>query len=168
MAVALGLVILQLLLVALLVGALFGLVWWRPVRRYGPGMATFGWALSAIVLGGIVVLRTMISLRRSGFAATRDIHSLRLFVLFSAFMAVTLAPAAIALGRRARRRPDSSLTDVTWASAGWSLLGFILGLMMLLTFDIANVAIPLGIQRPQRSLPSQPQRSSPGPAVSLS
>ena len=168
MAVAFALVLLQMLLVAFVVGGLFGLVWWRPVRGGGRRVAALGWVLSTIILGGLLALRTTISLRRVGFTAAQTFHPFQFFVLFSAFMAVTLAPAAIALGRRARRRPDSSLTDVTWASAGWSLLGFILGLMMLLTFDIANVAIPLGIQRPQRSLPSQPQRSSPGPAVSLS
>ena len=150
MAVAFALVLLQMLLVAFVVGGLFGLVWWRPVRGGGRRVAALGWLLSAIVLRGLLALRTTISLRRVGFTAAQTFHPFQFFVLFAAFMGVTLAPAAIALGRRARRLPDSSLTDVALASAGWCLIGFIIGLMMLLMLDIANVPFLPGIQRPRR------------------
>lgn len=135
------------LLAICVVAALFGVLWWRPVRRFGGRMAMLGWVATSGVAAGLGTLRVISVLRQSGSPAARRVHPSGFFALYVVTLAVILAPAALALWRRARTRPNSGWGVVAATSAGWSLLGIFLALVIALLLDFANVPFVPGISR---------------------
>jgi hypothetical protein len=162
-----GAALLQILLGILLIGAVFGVVWWRPVLRHGSRLLGIGWVLSAVLLGVLGAIRATALIRRVGSPAARELQPVYFFVLYAMASAVVLAPPAIALLRRARRQRASSWGVIAASSAGWSLLGIVLAVIIALALDLANVPFVPGMQEMPRSMPNDTLRHLSSPRVAL-
>jgi hypothetical protein len=135
------------------IGASFGLIWWRTVRVNGARSMLIGWVVSSIVFAIIGASRASAFMRRFGGLAASRTAVLTLSLSYAAFGAVFLAPSALALVRRARKRPDSSTLSVASSSAAWSLLGFVLVIICGFMLEVLNVPL---MRLPRRSSPPPP------------
>lgn len=138
-----GFGILQILATLALIGAGFGALWWRFLRqRGGPALIAL-WLAVAGVLGTAGSLRVAAVERRAGFAEA-DVHLGQLWLLFSGVLVIALVPPTWALWRRARAGHQAGSGRVALASAGWSVLGFVLALAIALVWDLSGFAASLG------------------------
>jgi len=132
-------VLLVLLAIACTFGALFGVVWWQPVRQHGTWMLLCGWLFSTLVFAGLGVLRSTVALRHVTSAPGTSRFPSNLFFFYAAAVGVTLVPAAAALHWRARRRPDSSFTTVLLSSAAWAMAGVVFMFFAVIRFGLTRV-----------------------------
>ena len=143
---SLGVALLLVPLMIAVIGALFGVVAWRASRRRGPLPLVALWAATALVLGALGALRVRAVQHELGFASEYH-HSTWTAFLFMSTLAIALAPTALALRARAQLQPRSTNASVAVASAGWSLVGLFLAVLIALVLDLSNVAFVPGMSR---------------------
>ena len=147
-----GTAILRLAITVMLIGAVFGALVWRLTAARRTSSVFLSWAFTAVALGGLGALRLMSVQQQFGFANARSQLGV-LTGIFAGILGISLAPAAIALRLRARRRPDTRLARIAVGSGGWALLGLLLAVIASLIIDLSNVPfVPLpGIREPSRT-----------------
>jgi hypothetical protein len=116
---------LGLLAVAAAIGALFGAIWWRPVKRYGSWLVVCAWLLSSLVLAALAALRATLLVSQATAPVLFDWSPLQFLFEYGAAVGFTLVPVAIGLQWRGRRRPQSALAAIALTSGAWALAGFI-------------------------------------------
>ena len=140
MLVALIGVVLVLAAIVGTLGAAFGVVWWRPVKRHGIWMSIVAWSLTTLLVAGLGALRFSARLRHAATLPGTPWLPGRVALLYAAALGLALAPAAAALQWRARERPDSSFTTVLLSSAGWAMAGLVFACMVAVRFALARRA----------------------------
>lgn len=140
---SLGAAAMQILLTVVCIAAFFGAMAWRRFHRSAALSLLPHWAGTALVLGALGGLRAFVVLPTLAGGAQRP-QAIALGGLFAAFLAIALAPSALALRLRARRSPTSGIGTAAASSAAWSLLGVLLAIGLAITLDLFGVPfVPL-------------------------
>ncbi|MFL5560514.1 MAG: hypothetical protein ACJ79K_03480 [Gemmatimonadaceae bacterium] len=132
-------VLLLMLVVAGTLGALFGVVWWQPVKQHGIWMLLSAWLFSMLVVAALGVLRSTVALRHAASAPGASRFPSNLFLFYAAVVGVTLVPTAAALHWRVRRRPDSSFATVLLSSAAWAMAGVVFMFFAVIRFELTRL-----------------------------
>ena len=140
--VTFGFGIIQVVAGLALIGAGFGAIWWRFLRRRGRTLLVALWLAVGVGLGGAGSLRVAAIERRAGFAEAQ-IRLAQLWVLFSTVLVVVLLPPVWALWRRARSGRSADTGRVALASAGLAVVGFVLAVAIALVWDLSGLAAAL-------------------------
>lgn len=118
----------------LILGAIFGAAGAHVRRRFGPGaLLPLSVCLAAVVAGAMTVRGNR--LERGMRYQPWTQHPLWMLGLYTAFLLVTLTPAAVMLGRAAERPTGASARR----AALLVLPGLVLAVLALLALDISGV-----------------------------
>jgi hypothetical protein len=128
-----------LLAMVLSIAALFGAVAWQLTRARGVVALLALWASTAAVAGLLGGMRLVAVQRDLGFSEGRQQPLMGMALVFAVLLAIVLAPPAIALRIRSRRRPDSRVAMVALSSAGWALAGVLLAFITMFVLDFSNI-----------------------------
>jgi hypothetical protein len=139
MIVAIVGVFLGLLAVAGMLGALFGIIWWGPLKRYGTWMLLSAWLFSTLLVAGAGALRATVAARHVGSASSTSRLPMNLLLFYATALGLTLVPTAAALQWRARRRPNSSFATILLSSAACAMVGLVFMLVVVFRFELTRV-----------------------------
>jgi hypothetical protein len=139
MVIAIVAVLVELLAVAGALGALFGVVWWRSVKRYGLWMLLSAWLLSTLVIAGAGALRATVAARHVASGPGASWFPLNVFLLYAVALGLTLVPTVAALQWRVRQRPSSSFATILLSSAGWAMVGLLI--MFVVVIRLAPILV---------------------------
>jgi hypothetical protein len=117
------------------IGALFGAIWWRPVKRYGIWVVVSAWLLSSLLIGGLAALRASVLMGQSIAPVMVSWSPLNFLLQYAVAIGCALVPVAIALQWRARRRPQSALGGIALSSGAWAVAGLIAMLLVMAALD---------------------------------
>jgi hypothetical protein len=137
---AIGVAVLELLAAAAAIGALFGAIWWRPVKRYGIWVVIGAWLLSSLLVAGLAALRASVLMSQARPFPIGSWSPLKFFFLYAAVIGCTLVPVAIALQWRARRRPQSALGAIALSSGAWAIVGLVAMILVGAALDLSGLA----------------------------
>lgn len=150
----LGLVLVQLLVIIVVLGAAFGAAAWWFVKWKGTSAVTVFWVATAITLGTIGAARVLSVQLRLGVTADRQPPFGAVALMFVVFLLVVLLPVAMATVVRWRRSPGAGLGAALLQSAGWSIVGLCIAFSAMIVLDLLGVLwiprsapIPSGVVR---------------------
>ena len=122
------------------IGAAFGLAATVVARRFGRARVPLLWLLASIGLGSIGAARA-VAFQRSIGRGPEHVSAPGTFALLISATAITFSITAVQVWRREASR-DTALASLgrrTWASAGWTFLGFLVMMLIAAALDLANV-----------------------------